>query len=377
MALFTVTDSRGFTSYLSINETSYNIADNTSTVSYSYYLYAGTQSFSQYGIAWNIVINGVTVQNHAWKSAEYTCRKGTTMGFGSGTTTITHDNDGSKSIYCYATITRIDGTQTYTPIVGTRVSGTVVLTTIPRTSTLAVAPEGYAGRELSINIVRYDESYIDKLTYDFVIGSTTIKTNEVIVNRTQLTEVPLTIPTSFFDGKTEVVGTLTIKVQTYTSDSTTLVADMTNTATITILKPAADVEGIQLINISTNENIYPVPQIPVGTIIYMYDGTSPATIYGYEWEQITNKFILACNTTYPNLSTGGEATHTLIANEVARHTHTFPAGNPNDRKGTMAGMYLRCNATSSARTIYTNYVGGGGAHNNMPPYIRVSAWRRI
>lgn len=133
MATFAVTDSRGYTHTLNVVEDSYDIASNTSQVSYSYTLTSGAYNgFSQYGIEWGIWINGTCVMYHNWVSAEYTCRKGgNVIVFGSGTVTIQHGADGKKSIDCYAKIVRLDGAS-YTPIVGTQPSGTLKLTDIPR-----------------------------------------------------------------------------------------------------------------------------------------------------------------------------------------------------------------------------------------------------
>lgn len=133
MAKFSKTDSKGYTHALEVTEVSYDVEKNTSVVSYKYTLTSGSNNgFAGYGIEWGIWINGVRVMYHAWKSAEYTCYKGgNVINFGSGTVTIEHENDGSKSIECYAQILRLDGAN-YCPVEGTKPSGTLKLTDIPR-----------------------------------------------------------------------------------------------------------------------------------------------------------------------------------------------------------------------------------------------------
>ena len=63
---------------------------------------------------------------------------------------------------------------------------------------------------------------------------------------------------------------------------------------------------------------------PIGSII-MGTGNNFATqaavqaIYNGTWEQIKDVFLLAAGEYYSAGSTGGEATHTLTVNELAKH----------------------------------------------------------
>lgn len=64
--------------------------------------------------------------------------------------------------------------------------------------------------------------------------------------------------------------------------------------------------------------------------------------------------------------TGGEKTHTLTVNEIPSHYHTI---NGDGTGVTVAGSpyVYRSNGTTSYG--FTNYTGGGQAHNNLQPYI--------
>lgn len=136
MAEFFLIDSRGYRHSLFVTEKSYDIATNTSVIEYIYQLQSGSNNgFKQYGIAWEVWINGNRVAYHAKKSGEYTCLKGENiLSFVSGTVTIEHSADGSKSIECYAKSYDIDHSMSprYTPDNDIQPSGTLKLTDIPR-----------------------------------------------------------------------------------------------------------------------------------------------------------------------------------------------------------------------------------------------------
>ena len=65
---------------------------------------------------------------------------------------------------------------------------------------------------------------------------------------------------------------------------------------------------------------------PVGSIYMSINSTDPSELFGGEWEQIKDRFLLACGTTYSNGATGGEATHTLTTNEMPTHSHSIGKG---------------------------------------------------
>ena len=115
---------------------------------------------------------------------------------------------------------------------------------------------------------------------------------------------------------------------------------------------------------------------PVGSIYLSVNDTNPATFIGGTWERIKDRFLLAAGDSYAAGSTGGEAEHTLTEDEMPSHAHkydhlwTVSPGNKQLQNGN-AGYSLTFikNATSGL-------TGGGHAHNNMPPYLAVYAWKR-
>ena len=118
---------------------------------------------------------------------------------------------------------------------------------------------------------------------------------------------------------------------------------------------------------------------PVGSIYISVNNTNPTVIFGGTWEQIKDRFLLACGDTYKNGEIGGEATHTLTNDETPAHVHIVkgvtedaPAGSSlyTVNKTTRKGEY-------SGNIGNTTSVGGNQPHNNMPPYIAVYIWERI
>lgn len=139
---------------------------------------------------------------------------------------------------------------------------------------------------------------------------------------------------------------------------------------------------------------------PVGSIYLTVANTSPAVLFGGTWEQIKDKFLLADGDTYHAGNTGGEASHTLTVNEMPAHSHSIgSSGGHNHNQHFMEfrwptsnyyGTKLvgrpqsmgaqnsneRANTTDGSHTHTPGNTGGGGSHNNMPPYLVVYVWKR-
>lgn len=120
---------------------------------------------------------------------------------------------------------------------------------------------------------------------------------------------------------------------------------------------------------------------PVGAIYMSTVATNPSTLFGFgTWEQIKDTFLLAAGSTYRAGSTGGEATHTLTTAEMPSHQHQLVNGNASGydySSWTKSSVTLHnAGAIGWAGNANTSFVGGGEAHNNMPPYLAVYAWKR-
>ena len=103
---------------------------------------------------------------------------------------------------------------------------------------------------------------------------------------------------------------------------------------------------------------------------------------GGVWSKITDKFLVGAGSTYTLGDTGGEATHTLTESEMPSHNHRITWGHGSSAQlmglnaSGNANIRLSYTGASAADYIYGNDTGGGGAHNNLPPYQAVYMWQR-
>ena len=124
---------------------------------------------------------------------------------------------------------------------------------------------------------------------------------------------------------------------------------------------------------------------PVGSIYMSVNSTNPSIILGGTWEQIEDVFLLSAGQTYTAGDTGGEAEHTLTTDEMPSHN-----GHVTGKNGGTLARYLPTSSLTSygsaargwtevsGSEAYPAYqsIGGGQAHNNMPPYLVVYMWKR-
>lgn len=117
---------------------------------------------------------------------------------------------------------------------------------------------------------------------------------------------------------------------------------------------------------------------PVGAIYMSSSSVSPASLFGGTWKKIDDdKFWLPSNT---SLAYGGESTHKLTINEMPNHAHKHFMNAADEAPS--ASYWIpgnafsgRCPVTGS-NTMIGEYVGGGQAHNNLPPFRTCYCWYR-
>lgn len=150
---------------------------------------------------------------------------------------------------------------------------------------------------------------------------------------------------------------------------------------------------------------------PIGGLYFSTNSTNPATSLGYgTWSAFgTGKMFVGFDSGQTEFDTdeetGGAKTVTLTTGEIPAHTH----GNKSltgaayfhgassatvlttNVSGILSGQSLRTSYRSGGSNIggansYDGFavdashehtsVGGGGSHNNLPPYIVIRAWKR-
>lgn len=113
--------------------------------------------------------------------------------------------------------------------------------------------------------------------------------------------------------------------------------------------------------------------MPVGFVLTLYSHADPNTMYpGTTWVRITNAFLWATTATGTIGQTGGASEVTLTVNQIPSHTHgsvySQHASGEKER-----AWYSTVGTNMAYGPVAT---GGGQPHNNMPPYVQVSIWRR-
>lgn len=173
-------------------------------------------------------------------------------------------------------------------------------------------------------------------------------------------------------------------------------------------KFSLDSEGNLSVNsITTNESNSQTGgnPFPIGSIYMNVNSTNPSELFGGTWEQIQDKFLLACGNTYGNGTMGGEATHVLTTAEMPSHGHsastsTAGAHSHSVKYKKFSGLTVNGNgymvlrrddgsdsydgtnnaamsAGGHAHSVTINANGSNQAHNNMPPYLAVYIWKRV
>ena len=142
---------------------------------------------------------------------------------------------------------------------------------------------------------------------------------------------------------------------------------------------------------------------PVGAVYISFVSTSPATLFGGTWEQITNRFLYCANSagqekgssthTHNNTVSITNASHTLTVNEIPSHTHVtghygYHRCQPGDTQKCISLESIPGDDLTTDGFYCENTGGGQGhKHNNtvsitnasddtLPPCITCYCWQR-
>lgn len=213
---------------LQYREKSYSVEKNTSVVYWLVSIRSNTQYHSHTGLTENfkVVINGTTVHN---ANHTITCGAGQTIDVAQGTTTITHDSDGSKKIPVSASFS-CDNTNYYAPRSGS-CSDSLTLTTIPRATSPSIDKQSLeCGSTIKISGTSASSKFSHKVYVTWNGTKTHIKT---IASGTTTPSFSYTIPTAWEkDLPNSTSGIATFTLETF-SDSTSVGSKSVN-ATIKV-----------------------------------------------------------------------------------------------------------------------------------------------
>lgn len=159
------------------------------------------------------------------------------------------------------------------------------------------------------------------------------------------------------------------------ANSASTVAATTVTATTVTASGNVNTTGGELQINGTNvlEKVYPVGSIYINATV----NTNPATLLGFgTWVAFgAGKVIVGLDSSDTDFDTaeetGGAKTHTLTTSEIPSHTHSLSTS---DNPGGTGAIEVAGGAPTSTQT--TQATGGGGAHNNLQPYIVAYMWKR-
>lgn len=122
---------------------------------------------------------------------------------------------------------------------------------------------------------------------------------------------------------------------------------------------------------------------PIGSIYISTNATSPATLFGGNWDEIHGAFLFANSALHKAGEIGGEEEHVLKEKEIPIHYHDEYVGNDGGDGSVPEGYYGFTSIACTSKNTYwakgskTSKAGGGQAHNNMPPYLSVYMWQRV
>ena len=162
----------------------------------------------------------------------------------------------------------------------------------------------------------------------------------------------------------KIDGTDSTKINLDVDDSNDLVLNLTG--------------GDKGLRLHVLETIYPIGSIYTNAGV----ATNPGTLLGFgTWSAFgAGRVIVGVDSTDTDFDavreTGGSKTdsHALTIAELPSHTHeTTLRGNGEDEN---LDLPSASDNSDPSRTMTSGATGGGGAHNNLQPYITAYMWRR-
>ena len=350
MAEYTAT-SGSYTTTLTVTEGTYNVANNTSPVTFTLTLKknSGTGLWNNDSCPWSININGTSYSG----TFTYDFRDYSSLTLKSSTTqTITHDGDGSKKIAVSASVNMDNTPYVYTM----SPSGTLTLTTIPRASDVSVSNYSIANTTGSISAtITSKANFYHKWRWKLGSGSWSSWANKGLISTTSST-VTVANTTLLAQLPTATSGSFNIEVATY-SDSGYSNHVGTKSATCTVSVNTSNIK----------------PSVSLGNIGLNSSPISGYAVAGYSKVQsawtTTNSSGATSVTTYFTVSTGSLATTSSSSTSGTVVSNTIPSNASNYT------LYIYAYAKDSRGAVSSTVNKSITVYGYQPPTANLSAYR--
>ena len=168
-------------------------------------------------------------------------------------------------------------------------------------------------------------------------------------------------------------------------------ADLANTSQVVTAATAAagtntnQVATTEFVNTALTKATINALAYPVGSIYTSVVATNPATLLGVgTWAAFGAGKVMvgidSSDTAFDTVEeTGGAKTHTLSVSEIPSHNHYTGSFNQLLKVDGEGTIHEVDNSSGEPRLNTSGAIqdtGGGGAHNNLQPYIVVYMWKR-
>lgn len=227
---------------LRCTEDSTSIPNNTSTISWSLVLTSGNYSFGDFWIGWTVKLGDKTVSHADDNYKAISISSNSSLVIASGTDTVTHNNDGTKTINIYGYLSI---SSAYPGPGDMSCSGDWTLTTIPRASSMTLPSSFTIGSSGSITIQMASNTFSHTITYSGYGLSGTVANLNAGVSSTSWT------PTTSFYQKLPSSTSGTVTLTLTTKSGSTTIGTATYNATIVVptsIKPTAPTVTLAPVN---------------------------------------------------------------------------------------------------------------------------------
>ena len=292
MATYTkvCSNNSNYTLRLELSESNVDIVSNTSVINYWLYLDSKYTRFENWNVTYTLNI-GSEVSVNTTKSMSMPSVRGEPLLLVSGSRSVTHNNDGTKSLSVSCSVSTATS-QSYLPGSATISGETFVLTTIARKSTIGSVTER-PGYPVTINVTRYSSSFTHTLSYTFGSMSGTI------VSKSSDLQITWTPPITLY---TQMIGlryaTGKVIVETFNGNTSLGTTEATLTLATSILYYPPNIDVLKYERGSGNSSSTWVANPNGSDIRVYYNATIISGIVG----NTTNLVVKLDNTTKSSAS---------------------------------------------------------------------------